>query len=105
MAGAVVIGCIAGKLLSDDFTAKKVCLFHLEDIVTTLEFKKTGCELGIASGAAAVLLAVVFCVLDYMVDNQAGTEESTRNRRSVIIVGSVLAIIMALVWASCFGYL
>ncbi|XP_062508650.1 uncharacterized protein LOC134184899 [Corticium candelabrum] len=114
VAGAVVIGCIAGKLLYD-FSAydpysgrqvtKKVCVFHLEEIATTQEFKKIACELGIASGAAAVLLAVVFCVLDYMVANQAGSEVSTRNRRFATIVGSVLAIIMALVWATCFGYL
>ena len=64
---------------------------------TSLEFKKITCEFGIASSAVAVLLAVVFCVLD-MVANQAGSEVSTR--RPVIIVASLLAVIMALVCLS-----
>ncbi|XP_062508313.1 uncharacterized protein LOC134184594 [Corticium candelabrum] len=114
VAGAVVIGCIAGKLLethsgynpfSRDRITVKVCYFHLLDLLDNGPFgdlKKIACEFGLACGAAAVLLAVVFCTLDYMTDIK---ESAASIRRPIIIVGSCLAVIMAVVWVSCFGYL
>ncbi|XP_062508778.1 synaptogyrin-3-like [Corticium candelabrum] len=111
VAGAIVIGCIAGKLLENFSTydsvfsrrvTEKICLFHLDDVARSGDFKKIACEFGIACGAMAVLVAVVFCMLDYMADV---TGSVASMRRPIIVSSSVLAVIMVVVWVSCFGYL
>ena len=102
VAGAIVIACIASKLYIDISAGEKYCLFYITVSPISIGTETIACKFGIACGAVAVFLAVVFCALDFMVDVN-GRAESIR--RPVIAVGSGLAVIMALLWVSCFVYL
>ena len=102
MFGVVVLGCIADKLYEDiPLTSTKLCVFHLKDIAK-FDFKETACQLGIGCGALALILAVIFCILDLLTDVMGNAEEM---RRPIIAVSSGLAIVMGILWLACFAYL
>ena len=102
MFGVVVLGCIADKLYEDvPFTSTKLCVFHAKDIAN-LDFKETACQLGIGCGALALILAIVFCILDLLTDVMGNAEQI---RRPSIAVSSGLAIVMGILWLACFAYL
>ncbi|XP_062508642.1 synaptogyrin-1-like [Corticium candelabrum] len=92
--GVVVLGCIADKLYVSPVSGfSKVCYFNRKD---------AACDFGIACGALALVLAIIFCVLDLVTDVMGNAEQA---RRPAIIAGSALAIVMGIMWLACFGYL
>ena len=92
MFGVIVIGCIADKLRIKLFGVE-VCLFNNKD---------AACDFGIACGALALVLAIIFIVVDLITDVMGNAEQA---RRPAITAGSALAIVMGIMWLACFGYL
>lgn len=95
--GVIVLGLIADKLFVDEIGGLKLsersCLF---------DNKKAACEFGLACGALALLIALIFIVLDLLVD---GTGNLKEQRKPVLAASCGLSVFMAILWLACFIYL
>ena len=75
--GVIVLGLISDKLFIETFSGK-VCLY---------DGKNAACELGLACGALALIIAIVFIALDVLADV---TGNLTEQRRSIIAANYII---------------
>ena len=89
----IVLGCIGDKLLES--TPKGTsCAYG----------KVAACEFGMACGALALMVAIVFTPLDVLTD--VHVNEIVKSRRAIIMKASIaFSVIMGVLWLCCFAVL